>query len=144
MKRHPLLHILSAPLAMLIMLLVSGCTHNNGDIGPLYGQWKLTEIDIDGTPSADYEGNVFWSFQSSAIEIKALYPYHEVQQCYGNWSMDGDELRLDFPDERWQLPGEVMLPASSVLHVLALNTRHALFRYNGSDGHIITYTLEKW
>ena len=35
---------------------MSGCTHNNGDIGPWFGTWQVTGIDADGAPLAEYDG----------------------------------------------------------------------------------------
>ena len=30
------------------MVTLSSCTHNNGDIGPYFGTWKLLSINVDG------------------------------------------------------------------------------------------------
>ena len=43
MKRA--LHIL---IIMLSMAALSSCTHNNGDIGPYFGTWKMLSIEVDG------------------------------------------------------------------------------------------------
>ena len=32
-----------------IALLFGACTHNNGDIGPLFGTWALDGMTVDGT-----------------------------------------------------------------------------------------------
>ena len=37
-----------------VVLSFCGCTHNNGDIGPWFGQWKVERIDKDGMPDPDY------------------------------------------------------------------------------------------
>ena len=34
-------HISPLALVAIMMAVVSGCTHNNGDIGPLFGSWTL-------------------------------------------------------------------------------------------------------
>ena len=48
-------------IAAVVMTAISGsCTHNNGDIGPWFGEWKLTSIEIDGSPDAAYKANTFW------------------------------------------------------------------------------------
>lgn len=39
-------HISPLALVAIMMAVVSGCTHNNGDIGPLFGSWTLQEIVI--------------------------------------------------------------------------------------------------
>ena len=33
----------------LCVLINVGCTHNNGNIGPLFGLWHVTSIKVDGT-----------------------------------------------------------------------------------------------
>ena len=55
--------------SVMVMTGISSCTRNNGDIGPWFGTWKLTEITVDGTSDAGYEGNIFWKFQNDVFEM---------------------------------------------------------------------------
>lgn len=89
---------------VLIAMLNVGCTHNNGDIGDLFGVWRLTELTADGTPvdlygdSADADGLVAcdWAFQGNVVKIEMIYPHYEHFAHYGIWSREDDKLVLDF------------------------------------------------
>ena len=54
------------------VLTLQGCTHNDGGPHELYGQWKLMSMEKDGINVPGYTGNIFWSFQSSTIEMKEV------------------------------------------------------------------------
>lgn len=140
------IHTLSGLLSAVILLMFSSCTHNNGDIGPLYGQWKLISIDADGIELPEYKGDVFWCFQGGAIQILSRTDQHEFEQRYGNWSLtDGDtRLVLTFPDTRWPALQSIGLQETSVLRVIALTSRDAVFELSDTGGTSITYTLRKW
>lgn len=133
-------------LAVFILLSISSCTRNNGDIGPLYGQWKLISIDTQGLELPEYHGDVFWSFQDSAFQLLMRTEAHEFDRYYGNWSLidDGSRLVLTFPDPRWPAPQSIGLSATTVLRVITLTSRDAVFEYSDTDGKSITYTLRKW
>ncbi len=140
------IHSLVGLLGAVILLALTSCTHNNGDIGSLYGQWKLVSIDAQGVEIPEYNGDVFWSFQDSAIQILSRMDQHEFEQRYGNWSLtDGDtRLVLTFPDDRWPAPRSIGLKETTVLHVITLTSRDAVFEMSDTDGMSITYTLRKW
>lgn len=138
MKRHITLFI-----ALCAMFLAS-CTHNNGDIGPLFGQWKVTAMEGDGVTLPPYDGNMYWSFQSHTIEMKVVSDDHAVWQTFGNWSKTDNELMLDFPDADRQPPEMSHLLSSSRLRIWQLDKGKAVFIYDLPDGGSITYTLKKW
>lgn len=140
------IHSFVGLLGAVILLALTSCTHNNGDIGPLYGQWKLVSIDAQGVEIPEYNGDVFWSFQDSAIQILSRMDQHEFEQRYGNWSLtDGDtRLVLTFPDDRWPAPLSIGLKETTVLYVITLTSRDAVFEMSDTDGMSITYTLRKW
>ncbi len=133
----------------------AGCTTNNGDIGPLMGQWKLYEIAIDGTPDADYPGNIFWQFQSHVISMRRTNQYHDQQSRYGSWAMLSDDvIEFNFThtdnkspesDYRYTPFEDTMLPrAVSKLNILTLNSSTFTASYLDDAGRIITYRLVKW
>lgn len=140
------IHSLFGLLGAVLLLTLTSCTHNNGDIGPLFGQWKLVSIDAQGVEIPAYDGDVFWSFQDSAIQILSRTDQHEFEQRYGNWSLtDNDtKLVLTFPDDRWPAPQAIGLKETSVLRVITLTSRDAVFELSDNDGMSITYTLRKW
>ena len=41
--------LITALTALLLSVLSASCTHNNGDIGKIFGTWKLTYIEATDT-----------------------------------------------------------------------------------------------
>ncbi len=82
-----------------MIFLVTGCTRNNGDIGVLFGRWRVESLLADGQPVQLYSDDVLlytWSFQSSLMFITVVEPYNDYYNIKGTWSRDGDELKLNF------------------------------------------------
>lgn len=52
-----------------IMLGLTSCTTNGGDLDGLWGQWRVEDIVIDGSPDNDYNGNLYFSFQNYAVRV---------------------------------------------------------------------------
>ena len=53
------------------MLLTCVCTHNNGDIGPLFGTWALDCMSIDGEPQPQPEDvQSFLLFLSNVVKAE--------------------------------------------------------------------------
>lgn len=128
----------------LVCLLSTACTHNNGDIGPLFGKWKVTAIEADGMETAQYAGNIFLNFQSHTVEVTEILPDHIHNDAFGNWSRTGDELMLSFPDAGMEPPASSMLPTQCTLQILHLDSGKATFLLRLSDGATLTYILKKW
>lgn len=146
-------------IAAVVMTAISGsCTHNNGDIGPWFGEWKLTSIEIDGTPDAAYKGNIFWAFQTSVIEMIQVEPVtpdvSDYGQRWGTWSQEENTLTLNFthhddnaaegsgkytPYPATHLPGGV-----SKLGIIKLSGSEIKLSYTANDGKTYTYSLKKW
>ena len=80
-------HIL---IALLALVGLSGCTHNEGDIGPWFGTWMVE--DITGGAS-DFE------FQGKMCTVIYIDNKHNQLVDYGTWSEDGDKMTISFPDE---------------------------------------------
>ncbi len=125
-------------------MLAAACTHNNGDIGHLFGKWKVTAIESDGAQAPEYAGNVFFNFQAHTVGVTEMLPDHETRDAYGTWSRNGDELLLIFPDAGLQPPAASLLPAQCTLQILYLDTGRATFQLRRDDGSTLTYTLKKW
>ena len=86
--KNRLIHILHIRLlvAVLAVWLVNGsCTQNDGHLGPIFGQWRMTCITVDGQAVEGYVGNVFWSFQNSVVCLREVLPHHEVDNRWGSW-----------------------------------------------------------
>lgn len=74
----------------------SACTHNNGDIGDLFGTWHAESITVDGTPLAQYNDSMFWKFQNDLVCINIPYGYHEAHKSWARYIRQGDVLTIDF------------------------------------------------
>lgn len=86
------------------MLGFASCTHNDGDIGPLFGTWHVESIDVDGTPDAAYSGNLFIMFQSNACDWRLVDEQaHTYVNAWTAWTLEGDVLTLNFADD-WYPP----------------------------------------
>lgn len=137
---------------------LAGCTHNNGDIGELFGTWKLEEITVDGDADTAYRDNVVWKFQSSIIEMQEIYDgIHETANSFGTWSRQADVMKLDFThtDNEHPEPGAdnysplavTRLPRAQVvdLDVLELSGSKMKLRYiDAAASTTIVYDFKKW
>ncbi|MDE6078923.1 MAG: lipocalin-like domain-containing protein [Duncaniella sp.] len=145
---------LSLMLACIISLLLgTGCTHNDGDIGDLFGWWTLDSLTADGTPTPLTDDEVLlctWAFQTSVIQIQETLDHAEARRYKGSWSREGDLLMLNFsytdnaggsyvPSERFHL-----LPGITPLTILKLDGSRMHLRYtHPDDGTVYDYYLSK-
>ena len=75
-------------------LIHSGCTQNNGHLGPLFGSWSLIEIAQNGHQIELGDETVF-SFQNEIVSVvRYVDPPYTVVTKYGNFSHIGNDLTL--------------------------------------------------
>lgn len=132
---------------LLLQLICAGCTHNNGNIGNFFGQWKLTDIIINDESLPDYEGNVYWSFQNSTINIKEINSNHIAKNCYGNWKEYNGNMVVDFPDNNEQdytALHTIKLGRLSELEIIVENNRHMILKYIPNSKTNIVYKFDKF
>lgn len=138
---------LSIILIFIAMLLpLSSCLHNNGDIGPWFGQWKVTEIQIDGEKDAEYQGDGFFCFQSSTIKVLRSYPENNgAVSMFGNWKEEDGYMSVFFHDreDSPRFRAYFHLDKSSRLTVVKRSGSKVL-KYTAEDGKEYTYFLKKW
>lgn len=133
----------------LLCMTLAGCTENNGDIGSLFGFWRLTALEIDGEPDPDiHPGEYVWAFQGHVLEITINGNHHDSDRFYGSFADHGNELELDFT--HWQtsedfsfqyhMPPAMKLPddAPVTLQIQSRSDSHMTLVY-GSQ----TYRLTK-
>lgn len=133
-------------MALMLLAVATSCTTNNGDIGEWMGRWKLTSIECNGSAVDDYEGNLFFAFQSTVFEVRKVGDYYEHDQKYGTWSDDGKgTLVISFPDERY-VPFEVlhMSQDRNVLTYYKVEKKGFTLTAVAADGNTYTYRLVKW
>ncbi|MGN0231876.1 MAG: lipocalin-like domain-containing protein, partial [Muribaculaceae bacterium] len=85
--------------ALLAIAALCSCTHNNGDIGPLFGQWKITDIATTdaatGTVTHNTTSGAFLSFQNDVVTLTQVYDgQHQSALSYGQWELNGNSLTL--------------------------------------------------
>lgn len=133
-------------LLVLILSLCAGCTHNNGDIGPFFGKWKMQRMTINGVDDASYKCNVFWSFQSSTIGFIRVVSDTRYNDTFGNWAVDDayTTMRLSFPDEIFPPFSELQLERESELEIVKIKGPEMILKYITKDSDEIVYYLEKW
>lgn len=148
-------HILGITLLLWILHLgMSGCTHNNGDIGPWFGAWVVDSINVDGKPDDTYTRNIFWSFQSEVIKISVQHPYGVVADHFGSWRDEGKTLQLNFTHtdatessytQRYTIPAELHLPSQGIidLNIESMSGSHVVLTYTPTDGTRVEFALSK-
>ena len=128
------------------LLVVASCTTNNGDIGPWFGTWRVTEITTDGVADADYQGNMFFKFQSTVFEMLLVHDDHGTENRFGIWNDDGKgTLTVSFPDANHEpLPQSHMRAEQNVLTFNGVQSSGFVLRLDSPDGHVYTCRLVKW
>jgi lipoprotein len=137
--------------------LLCGCTRNNGDIGPWFGTWHLTSVEINGEDETGYMGNIFWAFQNNIIQL-TLVPVdeegnHEQIRRFGTWAEENGTLLVcfEYNDDTdpagWEYRPfeELHIPYKGVtsLAVIKKPGSETVLRYTADDGAVYTYKLKK-
>lgn len=141
---HKILAIFSA-----LILCCAGCT-NNGDIGPLYGQWQLQSLLIDGEPAPGIAASDFsFKFQNDIVEICRQLGGGDASSCYGTWQRSADTLVLNFThtsaaDTTAYTPpqGLGLGRTVAVTHIEVLTSTRLVLSYPAPSA-TYTYTLKK-
>lgn len=128
-------------LSAIALFILAGCTRNDGDIGHLFGQWKLVSITRNGVDDPSYEGNIYWSFQNSTLEMKEVVAHNTVYQTFGNWHETDNTLFFSFPDHDYPPRPSVGLPREAELQIIKLDSGSLILSY-GDPATI--YTFRKW
>lgn len=137
-----------------LLILSTGCTRNNGDIGELFGRWRMESLQADGEEVELYDAENLlytWSFQSSLMFITVIQPYDSYYNVKGTWSMEGDEMLLNFSytgndgQKYYDPPENLHLTRGGVtrLHVNRLTSGAMELEQTASDGVRYVYHLKK-
>lgn len=130
-----------------LTMLSAGCTRNNGDIGPWFGTWQVTRIDVDGVPAADYRGNVVMKFQSHVMESRAQSDNHSYSAYWCTWSESDGSLRLEITpgDDASGYVAELMIPWTPVnmLRIVNQTGKTACLSRRSGEGTEYVYYLKK-
>lgn len=89
------------------------CSTNDGNIGPLFGQWVMVSMDVDGEPydgwqSDDYPYTTF-RFQNDICFVSKSNERLDVQTSYCTWAWQTERkvisLNFTYQDNDFPEPG---------------------------------------
>lgn len=124
--------------------LFSACTHNNGDIGPLFGQWKLVEITVGDDVIYD-SGNIYWAFQSSTLRMVKVREHNNYDEIYCNWQMgNNNQIIISFDDETYSPFPILGLEKKATLNINKSDGSEMTLSYLPENGVEKIYKFKKW
>lgn len=136
--------ILSMLCCAVMFLLTAGCTSNNGNIGEIFGQWKLERIDTQGMTTDPTPGlTMTWAFQNTTVRVLQMTDAHQYRESYGNFRIADETLFLDFADEDYPMliPD---IPRQSEWQILHLDKSKLTVRYQDPDESSMIWYFKKW
>ena len=125
-----------------VMILLSACTRNHGDIGIWFGTWHVESITVDDVP-AQVEGDYFFQFQSTVFRVSQVYGHEQLVESFGTWEECDGKMTISFPDPDVfyiQMPG---LEAHNDFIVTTTSSREVIFSRVTTTGATVTYHLHK-
>lgn len=132
-------------LLVLIATVLPSCTQNDGNIGDWFGHWKLLSVTVNGEKNEEYEGNIFFSFQSSVFCQIKVSPNHGGDHKFAIFKDEGEYISVTFSTDRYQPFAETMMKmGENVLHVDKLDGNDLQLSMNLDNGQTVVYKLEKW
>lgn len=144
-------------LLIIITAILGACTRNDGNIGQLFGMWRMVEATEAGQPlELPADTYYVWSFQNNITQIKEMHTnltYNEYWCTFSDTSFDitlnfnhsDDENNAGFwpymtPDQLGFAPA----PCTVTLRKLEFKPRTMHLEYvNPDNGTTYTYTLNK-
>ena len=134
-------------IAIISLATMASCTHNNGDIGPLFGTWHVDAIEVDGTPDASYAGDLFIMFQSNIADWRLVNSDdHIYVSAWASWQQESDVITFHFDDD-WFPPHAVtgFAPAAPQSATVERLTSRELILVAASsvDGHTRRFVCTK-
>ncbi|MDO4319647.1 MAG: lipocalin-like domain-containing protein [Bacteroidales bacterium] len=148
-------HILRYLLPLLILAALAGC-QNDGQIGFLFGTWRVDSYECDGRPVVQPEGqSTFFSFQGAVVCATVVSDSHGSHtREYGTWTDDGNRLTLNFThsDDSTPQGGAGYAPPAWMgmtadypmeIEMTGRDTDDMTWRWISGDGRTHVYKLHK-
>lgn len=131
---------------ILILALSQSCTKNDGDIGFLWGMWRVTSIEVNGVEKEGYSGTLYFSFQASVYTQKFVYESsHSSDETYASWKQDGDDLLINFSEDVYApLPITGMQRGLNLVRIEYSQGDDMTWSYESPEGVKYTYYMKKW
>lgn len=138
--------------AVIICMLGSSC-RNDGNIGPLFGTWRVESAVKEPGISLDCEGTTF-SFQGHVVEVvRLLDDMGSHMPSYGNYVHDGNAITLNFTHyddgleqgtSFYAAPTWLEMTSARPMNMqCTIDGRKMTWVWNSPDGSTYTYKLHK-
>ncbi len=127
-----------------VMILLSACTRNHGDIGIWFGTWHVEPIPASGTP-VNVEGDYFFQFQNKVFRVSRVYGHEQLVESFGTWdeSEDGNKMTVSFPDPTTYYINMPGLEVNNAFTVTRTSSSDITFTKTDAEGTAYTYHLKK-
>ncbi len=127
-----------------VMILLSACTRNHGDIGIWFGTWHVEQITASGTP-VNVEGDYFFQFQNKVFRVSRVYGHEQLVESFGTWdeSEDGNKMTVSFPDPTTYYINMPGLEVNNAFTVTRTSSSDITFTKTDAEGTAYTYHLKK-
>lgn len=134
-------------LIVILASLLSACTRNDGDIGELFGMWRVVAIEVNDVELNDYSGTLYFEFQSGVYCQKLVNEsLHTCDDQYASWCYQSkDEVVVDFSDNRYapiSITG--MQSGKNLLVIESCSGSDMIMCYKAPNEKKYTYMLKKW
>ena len=136
-----------------LLFSTASCTHNNGDIGNLFGTWRMTSMTVDGEAAEGLRGDYYWAFQNNIIEFLVVdADSHQPERRFGTLTDDGDYLILNLAphgngenDYLYRVPAELLLPGDDNVPLRKIEDKGGklVLGLTTATGGEVVYTLKK-
>lgn len=136
-------------ISLLSVFMLSGCMHNNGDIGNYFGTWKLSTINVDGVDDPEYKENIFFQFQSNVFRLVQNRTQNDITEYFGTWSETDNimVLKLNYKvnpeSEVYHIPTITRLIKGDNIIAVKHESNNRMIWTFSSEGQTIIYTLKK-
>lgn len=130
-----------------LLVLLSACTRNDGDIGELYGLWRVVSIEDNGEELESYDGTLYFAFQSNVYCQRVVdESLHVYTDNFASWYYQSDdEIIVDFSDNRYA-PFTItgMQKGQNLVRIEKCEGKDLEMSYVAADGTYYIYKLKKW
>ena len=123
----------------IITVTLTSCMQNGGNIGYLYGQWRLEEVKHDNVTTAC--DTVFFSFQSDVFQIrKIIYNSYDYSVFMGLYEHQDDVIKFNIYNHNSKeiLSEDDKQVALSDISSLYIDTLFPLFKVVALDNRYMT------
>ncbi len=136
-------------------LLGGGCTHNDGDIGPLFGSWIVDEMTADGAEVSIDGGYGYLQFQGAVVMCKLIDDRHSLLfYSVGSYEREDDDLLLNFTHSdnetapgqgQYSAPTWLLLTPDAVnrMEIISLDKSKMKLKHITPDGTVVLYSFRK-